>query len=147
MKTTSVRALFSLALLLSVSSALAENPVLHKSGGRENIPVIILSSYEPENVLKVTAQKAALSGGVGLIEGALAQKFLQADIVLERASKGDALAALEVLGAGLVLWKTGHMAREQLQDSAQKSDSWFQEMLCSLAGFAGFGAGMKLAGK
>jgi hypothetical protein len=111
-----------------------------KSG---NIPVIVGDvSYES---VKTTAQKATLSGGVGLVEGALAQRFLGADKVLANAIKGDAVAVLEVLGAGLVLWKTGRVAREQLQDGAQKNDSWFQEILCTLAGFAGFASGMTLA--
>lgn len=135
MKSTSVRALFSLTLLLSVSSALADKAV--------SIPVFVGNeSYE---CLKTTTQKATLSGGVGLVEGALAQRFLGADKVLEKAVKGDAVAALEVLGAGLVLWKTGHMARQQLQNGGQKNDSWLQEILCTLAGFAGFAGGMTLA--
>jgi hypothetical protein len=138
MKSISVRTLFSLMLLLSVSTALA------RPG--QDVPVIIMHSpYESGNVLKDTAQKVALSGGVGLIEGTLAQKLLNADTVLENAGKGDAVAVLGTLAAALVLWKTGHMAREQLQDNAQKSDSWVQEMLCTLVGFAGFGAGMKMA--
>lgn len=135
------KTLFSLTLLLSVATVSA-NPSVHKASSADVPVVIIQSSYESTNVLKVTAQKTALSGGVGLIEGALAQKFLGADKILEKASKGDAVAALETIGAALVLWKTGHMAREKLQDSAQNSDNWLQEILCTLAGFTGFAAGM-----
>jgi len=138
MKSTSIRALFSLTLLLSVSSAFAKT---------QNIPVIVAHSpYESENVLKDTLQKGALSGGVGLIEGAVAQKLFGADQILVKAVNGDATAILETIGLGLVLWKTGHMAREQLQDGAAKNkDGFFQETICTLLGFAGFGAGMKLA--
>lgn len=136
MKSTSVRALFSLTLLLSVSSALANKA--------QNVHVFVGDvSYES---LKTTTQKATISGGVGLVEGALAQRFLGADKVLAKAVAGDKLAAIEVLVGGLVLWQTGHMARQQLQNGTQKSDSWIQEILCTFAGFAGFAGGMKLAG-
>jgi hypothetical protein len=144
MKSTSVHALFSLTLLLSVSSALA-NPVIYGQREIDTVPVVLLSPYESENVLKVPTQKAALSGGVGLVEGAIAQKLLGADKILEKAGQGDTVAVLQTIGLGLVLWKTGHMAREKLQDGAKNSDSWYQEMFCSLAGFAGFAAGIKLA--
>lgn len=143
MKSISVSALFSLTLLLSVSSAMA-NSVLQEKKDSDTVPVVLLAPSESVNVLKVTAQKAALSGGVGLVEGALAQKFLGADQVLKRAGNGDPIAALEVLAAGLVLWRTGHVAREQLQDSEKNNDSLLQEIMCTLAGFGGFAAGMKL---
>lgn len=139
MKNLSINTLFSLTLLLSVSSALA-NPVLYGRKDIESVPVVLLSPYEKQ----FNAQGAVLSLGVGLGGGAVLQTIGAVDPIVAGLKSGNInYVAPAALIATLGVYTVLHNMRKNLQDGS-KEESTLANYLNIALGTIGFLAGVKV---
>ena len=98
MNKLSIRALFSLTLLLSVACASA-NPIVYEKKGGNTVPVnIIASAYEPHKEMHPVVP-FLVSGGSGSLYGYLAAKTGLGKEIGKALVSGD---PYQMLGAGLV---------------------------------------------